>query len=836
MRLLFLSLLSLSCWAQYVVTPSTVTFRMQEEGPVDFSVPITLTGSGAWTATVGGDPFTLSATSGSASATVYLKPAYAFDNSAVGTHNYNTNVVIAGQTMTISMIISRRMARPLYSNIGGIADGSLATCSNPDSALWWSRARCTTSLKPGGAFTLPAVGSTYVDGVFGSTVTRVSGCYHQYAGLSQISSDNVFILSEVPNAACTAGVYYRSGAGKFADHPRVTNSNFSQCSWFPQSSRKVVCYTAWVAQSIWTATLSGGGTWTDNGVLWAEPHGLTMDTNYNIGNGGQSPPSGDGWVPIITCSKQYIYAVNINSGAYKTLDLSTTAVPFAGGTTASTECGGAGNNPDHLQISSKTQNGKWYIIAVPDNNQETYKALRLYSFTETTEIVFERLWAPGFELDGAGTSNKDKSCTTANTTVLYQCLPIWGTHGLFMMVNGEAYLDIPSERVGKGYISYMTLFRASAGNDASTAATLLGGGLHWMNPGTTSHTAAARLKPYVVGNGVSFPTDYTITAATGSSPVTLTLSPDPSWMTGQAVIIGCINPVKTGLSYTTGTVTSIGGAQYTYNVASSGTYTANACRIAANTAITNDVVELDVVRLGDLGPIQVLRLAHSNGVQYGAAYNSYPFPDISPDGSTVIWLANGGYPGALAETYAADTGWTADRDNEMTLAGKTVRFDPGTTTALVTVKPPTTATVDIAVSDRPDFTTTTASASLAGTNTSDRTATLTGLSAGTCYYWRAQSTAAKYVALSQFCTQASFSGSAVASFSAVAPTGTTTIGLSYGTTSSLGSFTSTACTAGQRCTIQLSATRGTQLWAAVDFRNGGGTTLQTLETTARLVQ
>lgn len=656
MRLLLASLfITLPGWA--VLTPTSVDCAggggaasvnftgvngIATHGPLPFSCPVVLTGTGTATASTGGanfawvDPVGMGVSSGLTAGTYYLQLSGAWSSSVAGTFVDSTHVVIAGVTLTVTVQVQNRFAIPIYVNALGVLDASLSGCSAPTEASWMSGCSNANG-RPGGTFTLPSVvGNTYVDAKFGTSVRYVAPYDLQYTSLNLISPDNVYLLSNYGEAA--AGVYRVNGSGKIGEHPRTFNTNEVNCGWIPKSSNKGYCIGFYGSQYIYCWHVDGGGTH-DDGICWTEPHGL------NIGDGGKMAPTATGWKGFLTQNRHYAWAVNLNNTSQTaTFDLST------GGVNLDTDP--ASNNgprvigPDYLN--------KYYFVIVPDSNYNMYKGNRNFSWTPgDITMAYTGMGPPNFEYGSRAWIN---GCNPTNSQIVGNCFPSVGLHGAAVSAGGHAYVLMLCERNYPNYFGALCAMDMSAGLPNMAHAAAVGGGQFFLTT-NADHNGGAANSPFIVvmkandgGTGANQGYQYDICTATGvGATVTLTFcDEDPAWATGTDILIGGalgkpgINDVHT--------VTRIGATnQYIITVSDVGTYTARTGAAVKNAALGQLNQEIDVIHMTPTGADAIIRLAQTQSPIYASfggeiGYKYYPWVTISEDGAIVCWSSSGGIP------------------------------------------------------------------------------------------------------------------------------------------------------------------------------------------------
>jgi hypothetical protein len=287
----------------------------------------------------------------------------------------------------------------------------------------------------------------------------------------------------------------------------------------------------------------------------------------------------------------------------------------------------------------------------------------------------------------------------------------------------------------------------------------------------------------------------------------------------------CSDMTITGLDGVRTVATVVDSDTITINGTFGGSYTASTGACVRNLATANFQstplnFEIDVIRIHPgLGPINTRRLAkvRSIGIGWDSYQDAFTRGGFNHDGTLAYWTDNEGIT-RTGSLRTASTGMNVGMDTppwQFDRLGRGIRVDPSTTSALFTAFS-TEGTCSITYSTNIDLTSGTTLTVTGGKGQ----ATATGLTAGTAYYWRG--VCGEYdVAGDTFTTLPTQSGSKTLYYRAVTPAGVTSAVVDFGTTSSLGSTTgSVSCTAGQLCSVPVSATAGTVIWARLRWSNG----------------
>ena len=731
---------------QITVSPSTCTFTMQKGGPLGSSCEITRSGSGAWTASTSAsyqwvDQSGTAETSGSGAGISYLRliGGTTWINAAVGVYTDTTNIIIAGTTLTITTNVVIAPKTPFYTNTLGSLDSSFGSTT---SGYMYADQVLPPNARPGGTQEFANPGNTYTDATFGTpsicVVAKGTGGL-EYQGLSLISSDNAYVLN-------TGNNIYKTNCSDTAVQWALTGQNYGPWQFSRVTSNVVYGIGNWSRTSLYKLTLTGGGGITNNGAIWTEPHGKL------IGMGGTNPVQAGDWICIITDDTSWFTCVDLdNVSDTKTYDLSGLSPPLQGT--------GPGGQIDFVMGPwyDAPTNRYWASIMVSGSTQ-THKMERFFSFAPGDTLMTYEGGGPNYH----GENGARLKCSDANASsgvTYYGCIVT--SHDAVVHYAGSPYMVMPASVEFVTFTPKVLAFKLS-----TMQSDPLNGGLPYSSDGGLrivgnigSHIGAAVSTPYIMLPRSRDPTrqGYTITDATGSSPVTITMSPDPGWSGGQSVLCGGALGM-TGIVGVFSIASSLGSAQYTISTATSGTYTASSGACVNNTTLDQYPNEIQVTRMCFFGPCQTERVAHHFTRTYLTTdtFDSYLFPVISTDGSMLCWHSNGGYPkgtGINSElrVLCAANRLTATQDNELSIAGRTVDVSSSGTSATFTVLAP--STDDVAISIFPDVSMTSATSTCTATGPATyptaRQTTCTGLSIGVSYVWRALAVN-KYVAVGQF--------------------------------------------------------------------------------------
>jgi len=657
-----------------------------------------------------------------------------YETKAVGEYTY-TSVVIAGQTITVNVSIKAKPLGPVTNYTGDAAtDFGTGTTAR---FLFRNEGTATDNGRPGGTFDFPAVGSTYTDAFFGTpSIRRITGANVQmlYTSRSLISLDNTYIISDIGAAT---GIYALDGTGKIYNHPEPGTG---YCQFSRTVAGRIYCYGE--AATVRQYHLGTAPAIVSDGTIWTSPGSADVTDGY------ENFIQADDWIAFITTDATKLYAVNLASpSTAASLDL-TTISPVIDGTIANSKI-------DYVFgpfLDSNT--GRRYIEIAIGSGQSYVAARQFYFDTGETTITYAGMGPPRTE--NASSSNAQYCNTITAATPNSNC--VVGNHSSAVWSDGVPALVSFFESGGNGAVTdvpYVAGFRFNAGLNNMALAKVQGGGLSYIS-NLVTYSAGATNAPYVAITSGSDPTvaGYLVTAATGSSPVTVTLSPDPGWAMGQAVLFSGAAGM-TGLDGVLTIASSLGGAQYTISVATSGTYTANSAGVTANTATSLNYQEIQTARWSNtFGAIQVNRDLQHRSVCYTNinTYDCYPRLSISPDGSKICFQSNGGLPYKSESVYCYTNWMTATLDNELSIAGRTVAVG---TTGSVSVLANTAATVTITYGTNPDLATGVSTITCAGAAyPTTRTCDPMTVSPGTTYYWRAKEPGAfsgdHYVAVGTF--------------------------------------------------------------------------------------
>lgn len=742
MRLLLLTIIS-GCLAfsALTVSPTSCSFTQAQGGPGPFACKVEITGTGAWTATNTSSgpwmPFAWSASSGSGTKTIYLRADYTQDFTP-GVYT-STAFTVAGTTITVTLTVVRAYPKPLFTNNMGAADADLG-CTKSQTEDWRYNTCSSADARPGGTYDMPTLGNTKVDGVFGFTFRNIAPGGPTYTNRGAVNSDGTYFMG-------ADGIYATATGVKTYNLPTPGQG---RCFFSSTTANRIYCFPN-TETTLTQWHFGSAPALVDDGTIWTAPHSDTFV------NGGSDAASKDDWVCEYGKSDtgaSYLYAINLaDPTKYAEYNLQTLSPSMVYGDTGIDYC--------LMSAGKDTVSSKRYIwLGLYGYAQPNY-AGRVFSVsndTTTPTIDYEGAIANP-EVPSATTDGPTWSavCGTTQMTAGYQECVIGG-HGSTGEAYGAQYLFLPIGRNFDYQGRYAAVrFRSVAGGTASISQEV-GGGFQWVGEGA-NYITVARNRPYFLNTLVkesSVPASFTITACSGSSPVTCTTASDHGYSIGDSVLIGG----AVGMTEVNGvnTISAKPAAnQFSLNIATSGSYTASSAAVTKNTAFSGAAAgdEVWVTRLGEYVPgeavaIQSVRLAKHRGVLFDAAYGYYQFPNIAPDGSLVVFQSNGGIPsGNLTtnSTYAIAPGLTAQYSYEFE-SGKAVTIATDNTAAVFTIAEPTGApSISCTASSNRDLSSGTTQVAASG---NPRYLTYTGLTLGTRYYWRCNSPDSKYVAVGSF--------------------------------------------------------------------------------------
>lgn len=762
-KLIIILLASVAAWG-VTASPTAITVYMRKFGAYPMlnsrppvSTTITISGTGAWNMSRGGSLSTLcnlgngycfnavaAVTSGCSGAlpsgndagTTYLCWNGLMTNEAtVGTH---TGTLTIGSTViNITLIVETPFSWQPWTYLTGYPSG----CSTPTNYDTGATCVITNEQPTSTAFSIPAVGATYVDPQLGHIVRRVtaSGKNIQYGSLSSFSANGTYILTTLTNPVGEVNVITVATGAVAYTHWSGANINFA--AWDAVDENIV-----WFMEgaSIKYRNLSGGTTTT--AATYA----------YNITMGGTVDITDDGWWAFrdSTTLSGDMCAVNLNglttsNQSSKTFCASMAAYSFS--------------DFDFTQISqidSETQ--KRYVVAVAAPSSQVFSV-------GTSSLTYEYAIPSG---SGVGDLSVEPHSDIGQDEFGRQIF-FWNWEdpyasvtysGAFPLNKGSQMMRPIEEGGGLRILSMI---------DPDNLTTDGHFGCTWR--------AVCVYTPYGNSSGITAKAIQSITAA---NPCQIN-STSHGYSSSNSVLIG--GALGTGTSpmnaVHTVTVTNVNLYTIPIDCSSGYTYTANSAHSTLNTASAIDAPfrqEIMVTRIGqDMRRIAVHRTKTYEGGTL-TAYAAAPRASISRDGSMIAYASNMGVP-EHQSVYVAYTGIT-------TAQSLKVSIDPSDTKAVINYVFPAGFTVGAAtvtISTLPSLLSPVVSAS-DGLTTQSRQYVATGLTADTLYYYRIAATNFTYAG--QFRTLPTLSG-----------TGRMTISkgnggtVNYGTTSSLGSSCTSPC-------------------------------------------
>lgn len=594
--------------------------------------------------------------------------------------------------------------------------------------------------KPGGSFTLPAVGGTYVDPM-GPTVTRLAtgdGVY--YSSINPFNLDNTLL-------ATSLGIR-RVSDGTLVISYRADNSHGGNC-WFeltPGYAHTQTCYDGVVPEygglgrilryALPVVNTCGAfpcATGAPTEIYRASGTNVQGFTYNYLSKGGTTGAMADGWNAWEESSRSL-------SGSARQGDSKVCMGNLTQGSTVTPYCynnltAGTGiEGPDYIQLS-------------PAFDSDGRRRMIVAGTAPYTMGVFS--WAPGestLRFDGLGPVRSDSLsdaqfkpwCVIPDTGNLCVATP----HASIIQNNGNAALigDGTYGAVGATWVLHYRLSAMGAGGGTNQKDALRwqevggGGGVGCFAGG---YISAARLSPIAVCLNYTpygtlagkSPQSWLGTSSCTAGSCNINTSAAHGMTAGQQIYIGTNNiGITPG---TTVTLSTASGSNYTFTSGST-TGTGTGTAIKVETLSGGITQAMFAVRyFGPLGNQYVNFASHR-----ACAFDYLTFPQfaISPDGSKVAWTSDNCIY-YVNNILVADVGLGSPRSNDqLTGPGTTVTPVPSTTSVEFRFIAPSSSTSCTAyASTRLDLA---SAASATVASGAWRGISVTGLTTGTVYYWR----------------------------------------------------------------------------------------------------
>lgn len=743
-------------------SPTAITVYMSEWGaygtPSGVNLPpldtaITISGSGNWNLSRGGDLsttcsnaygycFTIASASsgmnsacvdslpaGSGATTLYLCWKNLVTNQlTVGSHT--GTAVIGSTSVSITLVVLPRLA---FNAWVWPASGLPSGCSAGSGYDTENNCTITNQRPPSTSFSVPSVGSSYVDPQFGSTIRRLSssGQFLQYSAMTAFNADETLV-----SASDTSGnVNLFSVASGSAVYTSVPVNGESNYAWSPTDANII-----WFYQGATIKYRNIGTSTTTTAADYSSPSG-GRPAFTTLFMGGTSDITDDGWWTFYDSASGYICAVNLNGLTALTQESQTFCADYGAVGVTSIDF------PLITQVDSES--GKRYVIALAD------PAPQVWSVGESS-LSYEYEIPTGSVGFQASTPHSDSGQDEYGRQFLflYQSSAWQNTWLSRFYLNKKTDLILPMA-VGGGFNAQSQTAYGADGHFGCTWTGTCVVETAYVSPRTaqavSTLTTGSPCQINQVGHGYANGSTVQISGALGS---------------GSSVINGIF------------TITTAGANAYTIPVDCTGaTYTSNSASSANGSALTSQSFdnEIQVIRPGG----ETRRMAFGRFVGYEGnsitSYRtSYAFPSISRSGRYVAFNSNMGVV-EQPSVYVADVGFP-------TSTGISSSVAPADTEAVINyILPAGQGAATITVSASPSLTFPVVSVSNA---TSQYVAT--GLTAETLYYYRVQTVGFSYTG--QFVTLPALSGSGRLQ---VSKGGGGTV--QYGTTTGLGSSCTSPC-------------------------------------------
>jgi hypothetical protein len=613
-------------------------FAQRETGPSPFAKQLVINGTGAWnigtitgTASVAircgfaGQAAVSNCTlSGTAPSTIFVFfDGYTNNYWTAGTKSAVIPIVNTGATVNVSLDIEVKVRTSLTITS---PSGLFTNCSHtvpggfPDVFLDLDTCDPITDQRPGGTFTPPALGASYVDAQFGATVKRIAGGpnlfrYHDYATIPPCNINDTRCF--ISRGDGTRDIVNPSDGSVV--HSAVTPGN-----GFDWDKSDPTIYYYFTGKTIRKVVLPA---LTDTLVHTYPGTSATIDSG---GTGGLSKDNW--WVYKTDATDKQVCAINLDNVAQNPC--------------ASYNVSPALGVVDFVQISKGTSvsTGKRYVFVGGIN----YTPMFQFADADSSLTAFGRMPAKPSEVWYSSAPLYETTCTDAVATSGW-CYKT--EHQDTVEIGGEQYLAFGFQQ-SNPFLGHALLAKIAAG-DLMTTASEAGGGGYYNLPQTNGnfgmHPGCAKQGPFCVFEKYPSPTvtSFKITNATNATPIVITSDPAYTGINGNVVLINNVG----GNLAANGKCTVAGLSGATFNCSGSvgnGTYTSGtgAYTLDATPATSSHGFELYVtVGLNAVRRVAIHRsVPFSNTYTEVGGYYSQPRTPISATGNYLYPDSNMGYP------------------------------------------------------------------------------------------------------------------------------------------------------------------------------------------------
>jgi hypothetical protein len=642
--LIALVALATGLYAQISVSPTSLSFTQRQTTDSPYPMPVAVTGSG----NIGVGSCTGNAclavltqlSSNSAPATLYVY-WNGYNNNGFAPGTYNASVPVTGSSgggATVNITLTVVAATiPTFST----PSGSITNCSHSTDTAYppADLDLCAiTNVRPGGAFNPPGPGSTYVDPNFGGVVKTLIGqdssgnprLLPADAVISSTNLDNSMIITEAAN-----GYGFITSSATGADLYNNVPIGSNQWSRLHANRFYYSSGLTWHQVDLITPGACNVPANCRDQVIYT--YTGTAGSN-SITGGGDNEISKDDWTCFYSTPDQKVALINLAEPSQVFFG-NFPAAPF---------------NPRlcNASFGQDVESGKRYVVVqtFPGRNQG---AAELYSWMPgATTLTDEGPLPAQIAASGYGIPTFTGPHCSSEAAQLGNCQG--AAHSAMAESNGIQYLTF---WVGQSF-PYRVVYgwmKLSTGDLMLTAAEA-GGGLYYGPPigSFDVHVGCATQAPLCVfeTDGDPVLTAWAVTgAATSGDNIVLTVPGASTLAIGDPILVNGV----AGCTAANGTFSAatVGGTITLPGVTCNAPYTGGGF-ITKNIAppLEHNQGEIWIADIHDIANknVTITRLAKHRSFSYAndsLAYYEQGHPNISPDGSLVVFGSNFGFPGSM---------------------------------------------------------------------------------------------------------------------------------------------------------------------------------------------
>lgn len=627
-----LFVLSATSYGQITVSPRSLNFVQRQSGDSPYSLAVTLAGQGAISlgtcVGVACPGIITNLTSITAPAILSFSwNGYSNNSFAPGTYSASLPIVGSSGCGSTDCVVAISLTVVAYTVPTFVSPSGLFAGCSRSSPAFFDLDTCISGFVPGSTFSMPAIGSTYIDPNFGGVLRRISNAPRNNDTDSTVSgwnSNNTLVVTADFGGKC------------FMTDPNTGADVYSG----------VPCPTAWDASdpasyyylfhsTIHKVTLRAPPSSVSDVVWYAYTNSAAQITT-----GGDGDTSADNWISFWADADNILGIINLNNPS-QVVFANLGTLPWFHFRTCAVSKG----------VDAVT--GKRYIIAEGTGGPSeifSYKPGDLALVDEGTMPRKLNTVSPQ-RVPYAG-----PHCDTVTTSTTQDCYG--AQHSDTVAVNGVQYYVFTYQQ-GQPFFQHVTFMRFNAGADLMTTAVEAGGGMTYTYPVFTGngdvHIGCAKKAPSCVVETDSDPpiTGWQVTGATNSAPITITSQPAFMGTNGDVLLINNVggNTAANGLC-TVGNLTNssfqcVGSAGKGVYASGTGSFIRNVTPDGSNHQ--SEISTIDASQIGSR-VFRINRLAKhrsfaiSGDYLDAGGYYGQSHPNISPDGSLIVFESNNGTP------------------------------------------------------------------------------------------------------------------------------------------------------------------------------------------------